>query len=518
MPSSIPQTATAFARVTDLSDDNSTEGAFSARSGMTSRVFSPQSVKEPVVHSPCSLCFDTDSASYLVCNGGHFFCGNCIPRIFENNSSETTSECSGKNKLFCPGGCKEGADVARLVIAIGVACPAKDSAAVMARLFATAATAAEISGEAHDRVEGARDRREKALAEVYAGTEAVTSARLIQDALIDRCPSCDVVFDGWEACNHVTCTKCAAEFCGVCRNLGTSCYVKCSGGDIYDRANVQRARSERLTNMVRRELRNLSDRVRQSVLDDIANTLLDLVMKKNGQVSSSVNVPVSQNIMMGRIKRMLSEMNALYTHFNSGSGYFERLDSNHELITVRKAYHHQRAKEGEFVVHCSPFPGELSTDCTAREELLKRNINTAFFAKKLRENRVHFIQRENGFISAPQAFDNGDKLDCYIDFGREQRTIDSLQAVITSRGSTLSPALQALLGGVKNAPVLAAGAAKFAEARRHLDYFSDSVKLNEEQQRAIDVTSARLVLPIFGYVLIISDQLSVSLYVFTCQV
>lgn len=71
----------------------------------------------------------------MVCNGGKYSCRECIPRIVENYGSGITSGSAGTTKIVCPCYCNEGADAARLAVAIGRASSEAENTFLMAHLF-----------------------------------------------------------------------------------------------------------------------------------------------------------------------------------------------------------------------------------------------------------------------------------------------------------------------------------------------------------------------------------------------
>lgn len=397
-------------------------------------------------------------------------------------------------------------DVALVALAVALAYRDSDRAAnsamnVMARLLATAATADAVSEEAHGRRAGATQRRRQAVEEALAGAEAAPTLRRIQEALIDRCPSCEVALDDRDACNHVTCKSCKISFCGVCRKIGADCYVSCCRGDIYDRSSAIRARSKRQEDLVRLELSSVGHRVSQSVIDETANTLRGLKMREATEVSTSAPLRVSAEFMLGRIRRMQSEMTSLSSYFESGRGKLTKLNNPYERIVVSRT----RKGHSDFEIKCAPYMGETSAECKGREDALKRGTATAFFAKmSSSRSKVHLIQRDpdTGRLSAPSCLQSGAKLEFYMSFGREKRAMNTLTDLATLRGAALSPALQALLGGRENVIAVAPEAIVASEAEKQLALScGNEEKFNAAQKHAIDARSARLVLPVFGYVI-----------------
>jgi len=76
--------------------------------------------------------------------------------------------------------------------------------------------------------QAAAKRAEREEQERRAGDEAVPLAervRLLRAVIVDRdltlhCPACAVAFDDYDACNALTCGKCACHFCGLVSGAG----------------------------------------------------------------------------------------------------------------------------------------------------------------------------------------------------------------------------------------------------------------------------------------------------------
>lgn len=225
-------------------------------------------------------------------------------------------------------------------------------------------------------------------------------------------------------------------------------------------------------------------------LDYLSESLDCLRFSSSPAPSPAPRPPVSRERMLTRVRDMRRELDALFTYFYSGRGYLDRLDGVHERISVNR-----KAPHGDFDVHIAAYEDESDEDRFDRRRKLNASINVAFFAKNAEKAPVHFItgRNANSGRGGVDALRDGDVIPFYMDFGREKRAVDVLARIEDELGAGLSPAMQALLGGRENILVVDKSAGG-AEKRKVGD-----VRLNVEQRKAVNASSARLVQPIFGY-------------------
>ncbi|XRB21131.1 DNA replication ATP-dependent helicase [Pseudoscourfieldia marina] len=514
----------------------------------------------------CVICFEDESTVRNICSAGHGACAECIPMLVNDYANRVALATSAATTLLrCPGGCNADADLSLIAIAIAdsaskdentpsASSPSSSSTShsenanagttsTMGQLLTAMMSSASRDGESRGRKESIEERRRMILARSRQAS-AQSSRELvkrIQELMIDRCPGCQVAFDGWDACNVVTCTSCTCKFCGICRtkNVNHAHVVQCSArNDVFDKQGAEIALRERRIRAVRQELDSVTDeKTKQAVIDGVGSILRDLNMREGSKALSSSSGKdgtrgplTSIHEAETTLRRMLDEMHALERSFKDGSASsFEMIDRPYENVCVE-----QGDSESPITITCKPYTNESAAEVKQREEELKASLGSKFFAVGACTGNVYKVSRlSSKSIIVDPLLDHRDLVNreeryqpmntsqpdavvyvpsmfkAYAGFSREDRAIRCLQTLmeqITGHGNARSSleaiddAIAALLCGIDNRQTITDDTLDILSDLQNdgLPLHEGGGLLNRKQMQALDARKARLVQPIWG--------------------
>lgn len=289
----------------------------------------------------CDFCSDNSVPTFPICHEAHSACDNCISSVVGTLDAEVPKSGNVDAGFKCVRECEDGVDIALVAIAIATterasATGADSPESVMAHLLVKTSKAARAAREAQVCQVGIEERRKQSIDKAIATVEAIQTIKNIQDALTETCPNCKVALDDRDRWNHMTCKECNTSFCVFCRAIEGPCTSRCSKEGIPDKESANRVRNEQKARLVRLELETANERLRNRVVDKIADLLQEMTMAEAPGISAG-NGTLSARAMGQKVSRMQDEMTALSDFMSSGGGYLQELQEGYESIQVDRS-------------------------------------------------------------------------------------------------------------------------------------------------------------------------------------